>query len=86
LILSFGGYLIYDVMTPDEISEGSENWKRASLNYKCSYEQFAKLKLESDYCVSNTKFTGRYCLSSAIIRNCVKNSSAQVNGSNSTDK
>lgn len=54
------------------IEDEEDSWKKASVEYSCSYEQYSKVMLETNYCKAETRFTGRYCYSSAIIRNCSK--------------
>ena len=73
ILFSLGGiYYFFEVASNIE-DNADENWKRASIEYKCSYDQFAKVMMESNYCRDTTRFTGRYCYSAAIIRNCSKN-------------
>jgi len=71
LAILTGAYYYENIMSNIE-DINDETWKKASVDYTCSYEQYSKVMLETNYCKAETRFTGRYCYSSAIIRNCSK--------------
>ena len=37
---------------------------------RCTVVQFERVQIEADYCKAATYFFGRYCFSTALIRNC----------------
>lgn len=72
ILLSIAGIYYYENIMSNIEDNADELWKRASVDYSCSYDQYSKVMLETNYCKAETRFTGRYCYSAAIIRNCSK--------------
>lgn len=73
-VLVVSGLLCQHYFVNDPETNNSEEavWKTAMMEYKCSDSQFNKVFVETDFCKERTRFTGRYCFSAAIIRNCDK--------------
>jgi len=70
--------LYYKGIASNIEDEDDVTWKKASIEYTCSYEQYSKVMLETNYCKAETRFTGRYCYSSAVMRNCSKIAAAEL--------
>ena len=72
VLLGLASFFYYKNIASNIEDDAEDSWKKASVEYSCSYEQYSKVMLETNYCKTETRFTGRYCYSSAIIRNCSK--------------
>jgi hypothetical protein len=47
-------------------------WKLAPGKYRCTKEQFDRVKFEAEWCTEKTSYISQYCWGTALIRNCVK--------------
>jgi hypothetical protein len=46
------------------------SWQSAPIKYKCSEEQFIKVKSNTEWCAKNTDYNRNYCYGTQIIQNC----------------
>jgi len=50
--------------------DARQHWSNAPSTHTCTVEQMTKAQSEALWCKSNTGYTGEYCYSTAIFRNC----------------
>lgn len=62
----------------DVSSQGSD-WVRAPENYYCTEDEMVVVDRETESCVKNTEYFGRYCYGTAIMRRCTLKSEDKSN-------